>query len=33
MNAEIGYLNQYTIVSGGPDTMDHILSINLSLSL
>lgn len=33
MNAEIGYLNQYTIVSGGRDTMDHVASINLSLSL
>jgi len=33
VNAEIGYLNQYTIVRGGEDTMDHIASINLSLSL
>jgi len=33
VNAEIGYLNQYTIVRGGEETMDHIASINLSLSL
>jgi len=33
VNAEIGYLNQYTIVRGDEDTMDHIASINLSLSL
>jgi hypothetical protein len=32
LNAEIGYLNQFTVVRGGPDTMDHIVSINLSLS-
>lgn len=32
VNAEIGYLNQYTIVRGAPDTMDHIASIDLSLS-
>lgn len=33
MNAEIGYLNQYTVVRGGRNTMDNIASINLDLSL
>ncbi len=33
LNAEIGYLNQYAIVRGGPDRMDHAATAAIALSL
>jgi hypothetical protein len=33
VTAEVGYLNQYGVVRGGPDRMDHAASITLSASL
>ena len=33
VNAEIGYLNQYSTVHHGPDTMDHVASVTLSVSM
>lgn len=30
MSAEIGYLNQHTFVTAGPDSNDHIASVSLS---
>lgn len=33
LNVEAGYLNQYGIVRGGPDNIDHVASISLGLSL
>jgi hypothetical protein len=29
---EAGYLNQYRFVRGGPDSMDHVLTLALSAS-
>lgn len=33
VTAELGYLNQYGMVRGGPDRMDHAASLTLSASL
>ncbi|MBO9576782.1 MAG: DUF2490 domain-containing protein [Sphingobium sp.] len=33
LNAEIGYLNQYSVVRGGVDRMDHAATASISLSL
>lgn len=33
LSAEVGYLNQYTVVRGGVDKMDHAATANISLSL
>lgn len=32
LTVEAGYLNQYVFVRGGPDTMDHVAQVTLSLS-
>lgn len=33
VNGEVGYMNQYGFVRGGPDTSDHIAYFGVSLSL
>ncbi len=33
LSADIGYLNQYTIVRGAADRMDHAATLGISLSL
>ncbi len=33
LSADIGYLNQYTLESGGPNRMDHAVTLGISLSL
>jgi hypothetical protein len=33
LSGEVGYMNQYGFVRGGPDTIDHVVYIGVSLSL
>lgn len=33
LSADIGYLNQYTLVRGGTDKMDHAFTLGIALSL